>query len=43
MSTSMPRQAVVLAAGAGTRLRPLTDTLPKCMVPIGGRPLALDR
>lgn len=32
-------RAVVLAAGLGTRLHPLTDTLPKCMLPMGGRPL----
>lgn len=32
-------KAVLLAAGMGTRLRPLTDTVPKCMVPIAGRPL----
>jgi mannose-1-phosphate guanylyltransferase len=32
-------KALLLAAGMGTRLRPLTNTLPKCLVPIGGRPL----
>jgi mannose-1-phosphate guanylyltransferase len=32
-------KAFLLAAGIGSRLRPITDTIPKCMVPIGGRPL----
>lgn len=32
-------KALLLAAGFGTRLRPLTDTVPKCLVPIHGRPL----
>jgi mannose-1-phosphate guanylyltransferase len=32
-------RALLLAAGMGSRLRPLTDTTPKCLVPIHGRPL----
>jgi len=32
-------RALLLAAGLGTRLRPITDRLPKCLVPIHGRPL----
>jgi mannose-1-phosphate guanylyltransferase len=32
-------RALLLAAGRGTRLRPLTDAVPKCLVDINGRPL----
>lgn len=32
-------RALLLAAGLGTRLRPLTETIPKCLAPIRGRPL----
>ncbi len=32
-------RALLLAGGFGSRLRPLTETVPKCLVPIHGRPL----
>ena len=34
-----PVAAILLDAGLGTRLRPLTDEVPKCLVPIAARPL----
>ena len=39
MNSSLPLRAIVLAAGRGERMRPLTDRTPKPLLPVLGRPM----
>ncbi|MDO4228184.1 MAG: nucleotidyltransferase family protein [Capnocytophaga sp.] len=39
VKASLPLECVIMAGGRGKRLSPLTDTVPKPMLPLGGKPI----
>ena len=39
LGTNIPSKAVLLVGGRGTRLRPLTDKIPKALLPVQGKPI----